>query len=154
MGAMIAKVNRSRWLLVALASLFIFGLLLLMPIRPPPPPRASWDSISLRDFSLCATNCVYPSPYLSGIIVVNGTDPLLTLRLFINNTDEGAITGPNATTSYATNLLYTSYAFVFKAQPANPSMPIRAGAAYVIRIEATFKGNSIPYTVSITVVAT
>ena len=101
---------------------------------------------------MCASNCIYADPSLSGKILVNGSVPLSTLHLFVNGTDEGIVTGPNATTTYATDLSHPSYAFVFRTQPNNPAMPIMAGKAYTIMVVATFQDNSTG-TVSVTVVA-
>jgi len=71
------------------------------------------NQISLQGVSLCASNCWYPSPYLSATVFVNGSVPLSSLHLFINGTDEGILTYSNT---------MTSYALVFKAQPKNPAI--------------------------------
>lgn len=84
-------------------------------------------------------------------MLVNGSVPLATLHLFINGTDEGIITGPNATTTYAT-ALHPSFAFVFRTQPNNPSMPIMAEKTYAVMVEARFQDNSAE-SVSVMVVA-
>lgn len=109
----------------------------------------SMSSVSLLSVGLCASNCTYIEPSLRGTMLVNGSVPLLSLHLFINGTDEGIITGPNATT---TILLRTSYTFAFETQPNNSAMPIIAGKTYTILIVATFQDNSTG-TVSVTVVA-
>jgi len=101
------------------------------------------SSIFLRDVGLCASICIYPSPYLSATILVNGSVPLSTLHLFINGADE-------ATTTYTNTM--TNYALQFKATPNNPAMPILDGRTYTIMVVATFQDNST-YTASATVVA-
>jgi hypothetical protein len=142
-GEIEVRLNRNR-ILITVALVLFFGLLLVSL------PQFLWigrhlpritNIMSLRDVHLCVGAVICPSPYLSGTILVNGSVPLSTLHLFINGTDEGTIPGP-ATTSYATNLLYTSYAFVFSTQPNNPAMPIIAGKTYTIMVVATFQDNS------------
>jgi hypothetical protein len=98
------------------------------------------NSISLQGVRLCASVCIYPSPYLSATILVNGSVPLSTLRLLINGTDEGITTTTNT---------MTNYALLYKGQP---TMPILDGKTYVITVVATFQDNST-YTASATVVA-
>lgn len=110
------------------------------------------NSISLQDVSLCAINCLYGSPELSATIYVDGSVRLSTLHWFINGTDEGTTIGPNATVSYATNLLYTNYTVGYTVHPNNPAMPIIAGETYTIKVVSTFQDNST-YTASATVVA-
>ncbi|MDV3292646.1 MAG: hypothetical protein LYZ70_00060 [Nitrososphaerales archaeon] len=46
------------------------------------------SGISLEGFSLCPSNCGYPSPYLSGLIYFGGSSPPKSLQLFVNGTDE------------------------------------------------------------------
>ena len=46
------------------------------------------DSISIQ-FSLCASNCGYPSPYLSGDIFINGSVPISSITMYINGTYNG-----------------------------------------------------------------
>lgn len=123
--------------LVAVAVLASIGLWTFTHVNPP-----TANSISLRDVGLCASNCIYPSPYLSATIFVDASVPLSTLHLFINGTDEGITTTANT---------MTHYALLFKAGPNNPAMPIVDGKTYTIMVVATFQDNST-CTVSATVV--
>jgi hypothetical protein len=47
------------------------------------------NSISLQGFSLCARNCLYPTPYLSGNILINGSIPLSSVAMYVNGTFNG-----------------------------------------------------------------
>jgi hypothetical protein len=135
--------NRNRILIIiAVFLVVVVGFLWASNVNPgklPPIP----NTIIVRDVGLCASNCIYPSPYLSALIFVNASVPLSTLHLFINGTDEGITTTDNA---------MTHYALLFKAGPNNPAMPIVDGKTYTIMVVATFQDNST-CTVSATVVA-
>jgi hypothetical protein len=50
---------------------------------------SSQNTISLQGFSLCATNCIYPSPYLTGMIAVNGTVQISSVAMYVNGTFNG-----------------------------------------------------------------
>jgi hypothetical protein len=82
---------------------------------------------------LCSHNCNYPSPYLSGTVIVNSTVPLRALQLFINGTSEG-------TSNYSSSL--SIFTFGYKANPTNQSMPIVSGKTYLIVLVAKFQDNS------------
>ena len=116
------------------------------------------NQVSLQGVSLCASNCIYPSPYLSAIMLVNGSVPLSTLRLFINGTDEGLLFPAVVTTTVletcgtTTVAITLGYAIVVKAQPNNPAMTIVAGKTYTIMVVARFQDNST-FTASVTVAA-
>lgn len=100
------------------------------------------SSIMLQGFSLCSSDCNYPSPYLSGIILFNGTAAVRSLRLIVNGTDEGVEpwSGINLTT----------FALGYKGGFQNP--PVVKGDVYVIRFVATFQDDSTATAVT-TVVA-
>jgi hypothetical protein len=88
--------------------------------------------ISLQSFSLCPSDCIYPSPYLTGEIYLGGPSPLKSLQLIVNGTDEGVQTyGPN------TNI---DVILIYKGGFQNP--PVISGEAYVLRFVATFEDNS------------
>jgi hypothetical protein len=61
-----------------------------MPLCPTTATTTA-ENISLQGFSLCPTDCVYPSPYLSGLIIVNGTVPLSQIIMYVNGTYNGNI---------------------------------------------------------------
>ena len=103
-------------------------------------------NILIQGASLCPTNCVYPSPHLSAMIIVNATIPLSSLTLYVNNTLE-----PSSQEGSNNNTL-TSYALDFKATPNNPEMPILAGKVYVIEFVAVFS-DGIVATATTTVTA-
>jgi hypothetical protein len=156
-----AGLNRNRILIAIVIIVLVFvavvlvtalGLWMFTHVNPPATNLTTTNSISLRDVSLCASICIYPSPEFSATIFVNESVPLSTLHLFINGTDEGRTTVANATIGYATHLLYTTYGLAVKTKPNNPAMPIIAGKTYTITIEATFQDKSTS-TASATVVA-
>jgi len=103
------------------------GTVMTTVVAIPPPPCG--PQVTLQGFSLCASSCIYPSPYLSGTVMVKAASPLSTLLLYINGTYEGSWT-------YSNNL--TTYAIAFKASPVNPSMPIEANDTYTIKFVAFF----------------
>jgi len=45
-------------------------------------------SAFLEGFSLCASDCYYPAPFLSGTVYFNSTSPAYDYRLFINGTQD------------------------------------------------------------------
>ena len=60
---------------------------------------ASQNTISLQGFSLCPSNCVYPSPYLSGNIMINGSVPISSIVMYVNGTYNGyALQNPSVRT--------------------------------------------------------
>jgi YVTN family beta-propeller protein len=93
--------------------------------------------ISLQNFSLCSSDCVYPSPYLSGEIYLGPS--LTSLELYVNGTSEGSlgsnIGDPNV---------------VFQYQGTFQSPKVIPGDSYVIKFVAIFEDSS-PTTVTTTV---
>jgi hypothetical protein len=95
--------------------------------------------------SLCSSNCIYPSPYLSGTVAVNAsTSSLTSLRLVINGTDEGIV-------ATFTNNTITNFDYELKANPNSSSMPIQAGKAYSILLIATFRDGGTSTALATTV---
>ena len=88
-------------------------------------------TMSLRNFSLCSSNCVYPSPYLSGEILFNGSAPVSSLHLLVNNTSEDY--------NYFNNSI-THFSYLYKGSFQNP--PVVSGQTYWIKFAATFKDNT------------
>ena len=87
--------------------------------------------IALQGFSLCPSNCIYPSPYLTGEIYLGGPSPLKTLQLIVNGTDEGTVKyGPTQ----------TDVILIYKGGFQNP--PAVTGEAYALRFVATFEDGS------------
>lgn len=97
--------------------------------------------LSLRNFSLCSSNCVYPSPYLSGEVLVNASAPITSLHLLVNNTSEDY--------NYFNDSM-THFTYLYKGSFQNP--PVVSGQTYWIKFAATFKDNT-EAEVSILVVA-
>lgn len=97
----------------------------------------SQNMISISSASLCASNCVYPSPYLSATVFVNGISPLHSLHLFVNGTDEGSRT-------YSNVCCLTNFAITFKAQLRNQTFVV-SGAKYVVAFIATFEDGTTSY---------
>jgi hypothetical protein len=53
----------------------------------PAPVYGAWnDTISMSDFSLCASECGAQSPLLIGVLSVHSTSPLYSLQLLVNGT--------------------------------------------------------------------
>jgi len=107
------------------------------------PSSPCQSQITLGNFSLCVSNCNYPSPYLSGTVNVDTFYPLSTLLLYVNGTYEGS-------TTYSNNFQY--YAIGLKANPNNPSMPITPNDTYTIKLVAIFQ-NGLATVASTQVVA-
>jgi hypothetical protein len=59
----------------------------------------SKNVISVSGLSLCPSNCVYPAPYVSAEVLINGSVPISTLAVFVNDTYDGlAFQNPTSTT--------------------------------------------------------
>ncbi len=57
------------------------------------------NSISVSGFSICPSNCIYPAPYVSGEILVNGSVPISSVMISVNGTYDGlALQNPTTTT--------------------------------------------------------
>jgi hypothetical protein len=87
--------------------------------------------ISLQNFSLCASNCLYPSPYLSGEIYFGGPLTAKSLELFVNGTDEGNL---------GHGIGITNVIYMYQGSFQSPAVVV--GDAYVITFVATFQDNS------------
>jgi len=87
--------------------------------------------MTLSGFSLCSSNCTYPTPSLSGQVKLNGQSPLKTLQLFVNGTKEGVGVYETGETNFA-----LQYNAAFK------SPEVIAGDSYVIWLLAVFRDNS------------
>ena len=59
----------------------------------------SVNSISVSGLSICPSNCIYPAPYVSGEILINGSVPISSVTVSVNGTYEGlALQNPSTTT--------------------------------------------------------
>lgn len=57
------------------------------------------NTISVSGLSLCPSNCIYPAPHVSAEILINGSVPISTVAVYVNNTYEGlALQNPSTTT--------------------------------------------------------
>ena len=57
------------------------------------------DRISVTGLSLCPSNCAYPAPYVSALVIINGSMPISTLQVYVNNSYDGMpIQNPSVTT--------------------------------------------------------
>jgi hypothetical protein len=62
------------------------------------------NAISVSGLSLCASNCDYPSPYVSATILINATVPISTVAVYVNDTYDGLpIQNPGTTTFTCTS---------------------------------------------------
>ncbi len=96
------------------------------------------DSISVGPLSICPTNCVYPSPYVSGQVLVNATTPLLTLTVYVNGTFDG--TPINNTAGEA--LTGTVFAYEYKGSMPSSLTPVVPGDTYAFTFIAGFEDGS------------
>ena len=97
-------------------------------------PRSGNNHILLQSFSLCAGNCGYASPYISGNVLVNTSVPLFSLRLIINGTNEFY--------SNFEDYGIGNYTVPFHASGYNQSIAIQSGKKYLLTFIATFQDNS------------
>ena len=88
--------------------------------------------ISLQDFSLCAFNCGYPSPYLSGYIYFDCPTPPKSLQLIVNGTSQGVQSW--------TESMPTKFVEWYKGGFQNPR--VVKGDSYVLQFVVTFEDNS------------
>ena len=59
----------------------------------------SANRISVTGLSLCPSDCIYPSPYVSALVTVNASVPISSLQAYVNNTYDGTpIQNPSVTT--------------------------------------------------------
>jgi len=57
------------------------------------------NTIAVTGLGLCSSNCGYPSPYASAMVIINATVPLSTLEVFVDHTyDATPITNPSTAT--------------------------------------------------------
>jgi hypothetical protein len=99
------------------------------------------DYIETRSLSLCFAKCNYPAPYVSAEIFVNGTSPLTSLRLFINETNQGA-------QNYTHLCCLRNFVIDFGSGVKNQTIPIIAGKNYLVKFVATFQDNQTSVSVS------
>lgn len=89
--------------------------------------------VTLSDFALCVSNCVYTPPSLGGLIHVNGTSPLTTLLFYVNGTYEG-------TRTYSNN--FTLFTIGFEASLNDSTMSMMANETYTIEFVAAFQSGA------------
>jgi len=89
------------------------------------------EEMSLRGFSLCSSNCLYPSPYLSGEIYFQGPQLAKSLELFVNGMDEGSL---------GHGIGNTNVIYLYKGTFQSP--PVVAGDVYVITFVVTYADNT------------
>jgi hypothetical protein len=87
--------------------------------------------ISLQGFSLCPSNCLYPSPYLTGEIYFGGPSPCKSLELSVNGTDEGSL---------GHGIGVADVVYLYKGSFQSPQ--VVAGDTYVIKFIAVFEDSS------------
>ncbi len=113
--------------------------------------------ISVSGLSLCAANCVYPSPYLSGQLNINGPTPV-TIDVYVNGTFDGStVLNPTtlppgcflngtqttcSTGSVATASTLSTFADMYKGSIPNAFIPAVVGDRYVVTFVATFHDGS------------
>ena len=70
-----------------------WGNILLLPFT------VTSNTISVSGLSLCPSDCVYPAPYVSASVLINGSVPISSLTVYVNNTYDGvAFQNPSTTT--------------------------------------------------------
>jgi hypothetical protein len=87
--------------------------------------------ISPRFFSICASDCLYPSPYLSGDIFLAGSSPLKSLQVFVNGTEVGGLRNGTPLTNQ-----------ILQYNTTLQSLPVMVGDLCVLRFVAYFEDSS------------
>jgi DNA-binding transcriptional ArsR family regulator len=130
--------------------------------------RSTVDTISVNGLSLCPSNCVYPSPYLTGTLTISGTTPLTMLEVYVNSTFDGTpIQNPgietltnctqigNQTTCSIGTLQeneMTSFVYTYKGSIPSEFIPAVIGDKYAITFVAAFQ-NGVTISATYVVVA-
>jgi hypothetical protein len=93
---------------------------LLSNLYPPP--------VVLQNFSICPTNCLYPSPFIEGEVVIHYSSDMHSMQFLVNGMGDPPrnFTGtPNP----------TNYIYIFKAESP---IPIQAGQTYTLTFVIVF----------------
>jgi hypothetical protein len=122
--------------------LFLFGAVVLLALLVTGAfvaysnsiPHSGKNSMALTNFSICLRNCAKDPPYVSGSVLVNATTPLVTIQMMINGTKEFQA-------NYA-DYGVGNYTVPFHANADNQTLPIIAGAQYLVTLVAVFQDNS------------
>ena len=93
------------------------------------------DTITIEGLSLCPSNCNYPSPYLSGTVLINSTTPLTKLEVYVNGTSDG--------TPIDHIVTLTTFEYSYKGSLPDDFIPATPGDAYAVTFTATFQDGSV-----------
>jgi len=117
---------------------------------------ASSSGLSVSGLSLCPTNCVYPAPYLTGQLNINGATPV-KIDVYVNGTFDGTsvlnpttippgcfLNGTQATcsTGSVVTTTLTRFAYIYKGSIPNEFIPAVVGDRYVVTFVASFADGS------------
>ncbi len=95
---------------------------------------ASGTLITVSGVSLCASDCVYPSPYATALVNFTSNSPVSTLKVYVNNTYESTpLQNPN-------NM--THYAYLWKGSVPNSMIPVVKGDTYVFEFVVVYRDGS------------
>jgi len=91
--------------------------------------------ISVSGVSLCASNCIYPSPYATALVQFNSNSPVSTLKVYVNGTyDATPLQNPS------NNM--THYAYLWKGSVPNSLTPVVKGDVYVFEFTVVYQDGS------------
>jgi hypothetical protein len=108
-----------------------WGALTILHFAVEAPDQPFLDEITLQNFSLCPSNCGYPSPSLTGEVNLRGPLVVENLELIVNGTDEGG----QGYRIGQTNIVYD-----YRGTFLSPQVVV--GDSYVITLVATYSDNS------------
>jgi hypothetical protein len=90
--------------------------------------------ISVSGVSLCANNCIYPSPYATALVNFTSNSPVSTLKVYVNGTyDATPLQNPNNNTHYA---------YLWKGSVPNSLIPVVKGEIYVFEFTVVYQDGS------------
>ncbi len=101
------------------------------------------NTISVSGLSICPSDCVYPAPYVSAVVLVNSTSPLSSLTVYVNGTfDAVAIQQSPVQNSGTESTTVTTFDYEYKGSVPNAFIPIVAGDTYMFTFVADFRDGS------------
>ena len=134
-GAVLAAV------LVISAALYVSSAQTTSTMSPNPggsSTQSTTNSISVSGLSICPSDCVYPAPYVSALVLVNSTSPLSSLTVYVNGTFDAVPIQHSGTES---NTL-TTFGYEYKGSVPNAFIPIVAGDTYKFTFVAEFQDGT------------
>jgi hypothetical protein len=106
------------------------------PLEVLPPP------VQLQNFSICPSNCIYPSPFIEGEVVIDYSSDMRSMQFLVNGVGDP----PRNFTVVPSP---TSYIYLFKG---GSLIPVQSGQTYNLAFIIVF-GDGFSYSASINVAA-